>query len=600
MKISINQLRLELADIEAGHLQLNTFFWGDFPRAVNEENINYPLMAGYYPTAGFLDNQTSLPITIVIADKIYEDHTNLNDVESDTLQYCRDVFNIMNKSTRWQKLGRVESCSLTKFIEGNADVCAGHIMTVNFTLRDSNSICDLPMSGYDFDQDIASSCLPVQIYRNGVLVDTVASGGTYSYTTDAFTYTIKNTDLVTLYSGNVTANLSVTIQDATVSNSDASYSTSIVAQGNLDLPDITVGVINSLDVVVSTQISASVKDVTISAPDGTINIKKTGDGTISSQSVPSGATVNYNVGDNAITVNGANGFTIDATDPLDIVLTDTTGATLTPVSVTPNVGLHKVDIVLPTSAPSFDSDTQRFIDATAITDTIIQNAIDVAVVALKDNGLWSGIYAWYPFVGGSATTHKFNAKDSRDTDDALRLTFFGGITHNANGITGNGSTGYADTHFNMLSGGIYRESFGMSQYIRNAGWSGYAHGIFDGGSSFSGMLRSGTDLYYFVYGDTSAVGTVATATKLLTQQRSASNLTTLYRSGSSVATSTGATQAFINETMYLLGRNTLGSALGLSTANLASTLIHKAFSGAEVATLNTIIETFETSLGRNV
>lgn len=303
--------------------------------------------------------------------------------------------------------------------------------------------------------------------------------------------------------------------------------------------------------------------------------------------------------ENQITVNGTDDFTINAGDPLDIVLSDGVSI-VTPVSVTPNVGLHKVDIVLPTSAPSFDSDTQRFIDATAITDTIIQNAIDVAVVALKDNGLWSRIYAWYPFVGGSATTHKFNAKDSRDTDDALRLTFFGGITHNSNGVTGNGSTGYADTHFNMLSGGIYSESFGMSQYIRNAGWSGYAHGIFDGGSSFSGMLRSGTDLYYFVYGDTSAVGTVATATKLLTQQRSASNLTTLYRSGSSVATSTGITQAFINETMYLLGRNTLGSALGLSTANLASTLIHKAFSGAEVATLNTIIETFETSLGRNV
>ena len=349
MKISVNQLRLELADIEQSHLQLNTFFWGDFPRAVNEENINYPLMASYFPNAGFLDNQTTLPITIVIADKIYDDYTNLNDVESDTLQICRDVFNIMNKSTRWQKIGRVESCSLTKFIESNADVCAGYVMTVNFTLRDSNSICDLPMSGYDFDQVIGASCLPVQIYRNGVLVDTVASGGTYSYTTDAFTYTIKNTDLVTLYSGNVTANLSVTIQDATVENSDASYSASVLAEGSLILPDITVDVINSLDVIVSTQISASVKDVTISAPDGTLNIKKTGDGTIHSEAVPSGATVNYSVADNAITVNSANGFSIDATDPLDIVLTDGTSS-VTPTSVTYSQGQHKVDIVLPPSA----------------------------------------------------------------------------------------------------------------------------------------------------------------------------------------------------------------------------------------------------------
>ena len=354
MKISVNQLRLELADILEGHLQLNTFFWGDFPRAVNEENINYPLMACYYPSAGLLDNQTTLPITIVIADKIYDDYTNLNDVESDTLQYCRDVFNIMNKSTRWQKLGRVESCSVTKFIEGNADVCAGHIMTVNFTLRDSNSICDLPMSGYDFDQVIGSSCLPVQIYRNGVLVDTVASGGTYSYTTDAFTYTIKNTALTTLYSGNVTSNLSVTIQDATVENSDASYTASILAEGSLVLPDITVEVQNTLGETVNSTTSPSVQNIILSAPDGTINIKKTGDGTISSQSVPSGATVDYSVSDNDITVNGGNDFTIDATDPLDIVLTDGTSS-VTPTSVTYSQAQHKVDIVLPANVPTYSS-----------------------------------------------------------------------------------------------------------------------------------------------------------------------------------------------------------------------------------------------------
>lgn len=354
MKLSVNQLRLELADIQSSHLMLHTFFWGDFIRAVNEETINYPLMASYYPSASILDNQMSIPITIVLADKIYTDYSNLNDVESDTLQYCRHIFNIMNKSKRWQLLGRVESCSVAKFIESQADICAGHIMTVNFMLRDSNSICDLPMSGYDFDQEIGSSCLPVQIYRNGVLVDTVESGGTYSYITDAFTYTIKNTALTTLYSGNVTENLSVTIQDATVSNSDTSYSSSIVAEGSLVLPDITVDITNSLDVVVSTQISASVQDVTISAPDGTLNVNKTGGGLISSQSVPSGATVNYSVADNAITVNSTNGFTIDATDPLDIVLTDGTSS-VTPVSVTPNAGLNKVDIVLPANVQLYNS-----------------------------------------------------------------------------------------------------------------------------------------------------------------------------------------------------------------------------------------------------
>jgi len=349
MKLSVNQLRLELADIQSSHLMLHTFFWGDFARAVNEETINYPLMASYYPSASILDNQTSIPITIVLADKIYTDYSNLNDVESDTLQYCRHIFNIMNKSKRWQLLGRVESCSVTKFIESQADICAGHIMTVNFMLRDSNSICDLPMSGYDFDQVIGSSCLPVQIYRNGVLVDTVESGGVYSYTTDAFTYTIKNTALTTLYSGNVTANLDVTIQDSTVSNSDSTYSSDIVAEGSLTLPDITIDIDNTLGTTLNTVTVPSVQNTAVTAPDATININKTGGGLINSQNIPSGTTANYSVADNAITVNGANNFTIDATDPLNIVLSDGT-STVTPTSVTPNAGLNKVDIVLTPSA----------------------------------------------------------------------------------------------------------------------------------------------------------------------------------------------------------------------------------------------------------
>lgn len=107
---------------------------------------------------------------------------------------------------------------------------------------------------------------------------------------------------------------------------------------------------NSVPTLLSTGAIPSGSTSDISAPDGTINIKKTGDGTITSIDIPSGSTVNYNVADNNITVNSGNSFTIDATDPLDIVLKDSLGSTLTPNSVTPHAGTHHVDIVLPASA----------------------------------------------------------------------------------------------------------------------------------------------------------------------------------------------------------------------------------------------------------
>jgi hypothetical protein len=74
-------------------------------------------------------------------------------------------------------------------------------------------------------------------------------------------------------------------------------------------------------------------------------------------------------------------------------------------------------------APAFDSDAQAFITATAITDTTQQNAIDALVIGLKTDLLWTKMLAVYPFVGGTATTCKYNLKNPLDTDAAFRLNF---------------------------------------------------------------------------------------------------------------------------------------------------------------------------------
>jgi len=176
MKKSTNKLRLELEAIQEFHLQLNSFFWGDFLRAIKKdsvkttemysptgdllpvsdvlpEGVNYPLMCCYYPNGSMLKTQLLIPITIIIADKIFKDWSNLNDVESDTLQICRDIYKVMSSSPRWQRIGRIEGfTNITKFIDKSADETAGHTMIVQFRLRDSDSICDIPMPGYNMDE----------------------------------------------------------------------------------------------------------------------------------------------------------------------------------------------------------------------------------------------------------------------------------------------------------------------------------------------------------------------------------------------------------------------------------------------------------------
>ena len=101
--------------------------------------------------------------------------------------------------------------------------------------------------------------------------------------------------------------------------------------------------------------------------------------------------------------------------------------------------------------PAGDADANAFIAAAAITDRTQQSAIEKLVVDLKGYGIWTKMKALYPFVGGTASQHKFNLKNPLDTDAAYRLTFNGGITHSANGIKGNEVNGYYQTFLNAAN-----------------------------------------------------------------------------------------------------------------------------------------------------
>jgi len=105
-------------------------------------------------------------------------------------------------------------------------------------------------------------------------------------------------------------------------------------------------------------------------------------------------------------------------------------------------------------AGGLDPDATAFIIAAGITDATQQSAINTLVKALKNpaNGsLWTKCFAIYPFVGGTAASHKFNLKDPRDLDAAYRLVFGGSWTHSSTGALPNGVNASADTRLNALS-----------------------------------------------------------------------------------------------------------------------------------------------------
>lgn len=303
------------------HLQIKKY-GGEFKEQMpnfSTENEKYPIVY-VVPTSDLSDlNTNQFTLDVYCVDIIQKDRANINTIVSDCNLIVNDLYLYFldGNDLSIDVIGASSGSPINNF---DLDYSAGWVKSITFEVQ-AYSVCAIPMN--PINPNPPQVCNPANYNLVDSLDNILSSGSIDSGATE-----------------------NIVVRDSTVENSDGSYTDSVLAEGNLILPDITVDVTNSALTVVNTATVVSVQDVTISAPDGTINIKKTGDGTISSQSVPSGATIDYSVADNAITVNSTNGFSIDATDPLDIVLTDGTSS-VTPTSVTYSQGHHKVDIVLP-------------------------------------------------------------------------------------------------------------------------------------------------------------------------------------------------------------------------------------------------------------
>jgi hypothetical protein len=83
-----------------------------------------------------------------------------------------------------------------------------------------------------------------------------------------------------------------------------------------------------------------------------------------------------------------------------------------------------------------NEEAKAFIQAAGLIDENQMKAVGTLVFDLKNYNLWDKMKAIYPFIGGTANTHKFNLKDPRDINAAYRLAFTGTWYHTSQGISG--------------------------------------------------------------------------------------------------------------------------------------------------------------------
>jgi hypothetical protein len=256
-------------------------------------------------------------------------------------------------------------------------------------------------------------------------------------------------------------------------------------------------------------------------------------------------------------------------------------------------------------AAPLDPDATAFITAAGITDATQQSAINTLVVDLKTYGIWTKMKAIYPFVGGTATTHKWNLKDARDLDAAFRLVFSGGWTHSSNGATPNGTNGIANTF--IVPNTLSQFSTHLSYYSRTNNDGPYFEMGFGPATSriVMGIKSSGT-AFYDQNNNTNGRITFSMAstnsTGLFLTSRTANNLQKAYRnSGQIGSTNTNTiTSSLPSNGQIRIGAFTDNVLFIYSNRECAFSSIGSGLTDTEAANLYTAVQAYQTTLSRNV
>jgi hypothetical protein len=265
--------------------------------------------------------------------------------------------------------------------------------------------------------------------------------------------------------------------------------------------------------------------------------------------------------------------------------------------------------VVGTSSSDRDADAQAFITAAAITDATQQSAIDTLVTGLKTDGLWTKMKAIYPFVGGTATSHKFNLKDPRDLDAAFRLVFSGGWTHSSTGALPNGTNAYADTKFKPSTNGLLYNNNHISFYSRTTAANG-STGFYDLGSgndaatdslsiwsrrsaNTAGYDSSGIPANRITFSNTDGKGFYLGTAPNTTAK--------FFKNGISQGSLTLTNQAITNANTYIGAfLNSTSLAIYYSLKEQAFASLGNGLTDTESANLYTRIQAFQTTLARQV
>jgi hypothetical protein len=249
--------------------------------------------------------------------------------------------------------------------------------------------------------------------------------------------------------------------------------------------------------------------------------------------------------------------------------------------------------------PAPDPDAIAFFTATGITDETIQGAVETLVIGMKADGVWSKMKAIYPFVGGTATSHSYNLKNTA----VHQITWFGGLTHDSNGVTPNGTNGYGNLNFNPRTHLGTQSSMGTYCRVNNDinGKKDYGSSNLDGFENACSFISYGNLIYIQNrgFGNEITVSNSTTNAFFHTGVDTSNNIFA-YKNNTLLLSKTPAvigTPPSVNTTLFAY------NAGGISSFSPRPSSFFFAASGttqADNASIYSRIQAFQTTLGRQV
>jgi hypothetical protein len=265
-----------------------------------------------------------------------------------------------------------------------------------------------------------------------------------------------------------------------------------------------------------------------------------------------------------------------------------------------------------TPPPSGTTEANTFLSAVVDAggtgvDATVSAATRTLFTSLVSNGLYDKLQAFYPMIGSNSSGCKFNGKNPVDSDEAFRLVFNGGWTFGASGSTSNGTNAFADT---FLSGTSVNDNNNhLSVYMLDdkvytglgKAWIGVGEPIL-GGDVYFIMSQFGSPAQVF-YGTKTDFG-FSTGTAPLPQgfnliTTTGSSFQNMYRNGTLFQSNSGAGVSPMTRSVVFGAFNSNGTIAQHYDNTYAFVTIGFGLSASEQLTLSTIINTFQTSLGRN-